>query len=198
MPEIPTPSMHSAPSSAPSSATSSTTPPLGTLADPRAALAGALESLATLAAKADERVYASGLAFGFHSPLGAHVRHCIDHVDALLNGIASGEIQYDRRERGTAIERERASGLAAAAERAELVRSIGDAMLDSTIVVEVLVAPGAPTMRFDSTVAREVVYVFHHTVHHAALMSAQATNMAIQPDPAMGRAPATLANDAAR
>jgi hypothetical protein len=194
MPEIPPPSMHSAPSSAPSSAT----PPSGALADPRAALAGALESLATLAAKADERAYASGLAFGFHSPLGAHVRHCIDHVDALLNGIASGEIQYDRRERGTAIERERASGLAAAADRAELVRSIGDAMLDSTIVVEALVAPAAPPLRFDSTVAREVLYVFHHTVHHTALMSAQATNMGIQPDPAMGRAPATLANDAAR
>jgi len=170
----------------------------GAGADPRAALAGALESLATLAAKADERVYASGLAFGFHSPIGAHFRHCVDHVDALLNGIASGEIQYDRRERGTAIERDRAIGLSAAADRAELVRSISDAMLDSTIVVEALVTPGASPMRFDSTVAREVLYVFHHTVHHTALMSAQATNMGIQPDPALGRAPATLANDAAR
>jgi len=32
-------------------------------------------------------------------------------------------------------------------------------------------------------------------VHHTALMSAQATNMGVQPDPKAGRAPATLAND---
>ncbi|MEY5031526.1 MAG: hypothetical protein RL354_557 [Planctomycetota bacterium] len=167
-------------------------------ADPRAALAGALDTLAQLAAKADETAYAQGLAFGFHSPLGAHVRHCIDHVDALLHGIASGEICYDRRERGTAIEHDRTAGLAAAAERAVLVRAIGDAMLDSSITVHALTTPNAPEMLFDSTVAREVLYVFHHTVHHTALMSAQATNMGIQPDPKSGRAPATLANDARR
>lgn len=164
-------------------------------ADPRAALAGALETLATLVAKADAQAYAAGLAYGFHSPLGAHVRHCIDHVDALLHGIASGEICYDRRERGTAIEHDRAAGLAAAADRAVLVRAIGDAVLDSSIAVRALVAPAAPELEFDSTVAREVLYVFHHTVHHTALMSAQATNMGVQPDPRAGRAPATIAHD---
>lgn len=163
--------------------------------DPRAALASALEALAVLAAKADARIYGEGLAYGFHSPLGAHVRHCIDHVDALLNGIASGEIHYDRRERGTAIEHDRTAGLAAAADRAVLVRAIGDAVLDSSIAVHAMVAPTAPEVVFDSTVAREVLYVFHHTVHHTALMSAQATNMGIQPDPRAGRAPATIAHD---
>lgn len=167
-------------------------------ADPRVALAGALDALAALAAKADADAYAGGLAYGFHSPLGAHFRHCIDHVDALLNGIASGEICYDRRERGTAIEKDRASGLQAAGERAALVRAIGDSMLDSAITVIAMVTPDAGESRFESTVAREVLYVFHHTVHHTALMSAQATNMGVQPDPKAGRAPATLANDARR
>lgn len=163
--------------------------------DPRGALANSLETLATLAAKADARVYAEGLAYGFHSPIGAHFRHCIDHVDALLNGIASGEITYDRRERGTAIEHDRAVGLEAAAERARLVRAVSDAALHSRIVVRALVDPSAAEMGFESTVAREVLYVFHHTVHHTALMSAQATNMGIQPDPRAGRAPATIAQD---
>ena len=174
------------------------TNPTPATADPRAALAGALDALAALAAKADADAYAGGLAYGFHSPLGAHFRHCIDHVDALLNGVASGEICYDRRERGTAIEKDRAAGLQAAAERAALVRAIGDSMLDTTITVAAMVAPNTAEARFDSTVAREVLYVFHHTVHHTALMSAQATNMGVQPDPKAGRAPATLANDARR
>jgi hypothetical protein len=78
------------------------------------------------------------------------------------------------------------------------VRAIGDAMLDSSITVHAMTTPNAPEVQFDSTVAREVLYVLHHTVHHTALMSAQATNMGIQPDPKSGRAPATLANDARR
>ena len=164
--------------------------------DPRAALAASLDALATLAAKADQTQYAQGLAFGFHCPLGAHFRHSIDHVDALLNGIATGEICYDRRERGTAIEHDRAAGLAAAADRAALVRAIPEPALSSTITVLALTSPQAPEMRCTSSIAREVLYVFHHTVHHTALMSAQATNMGVQPDPRAGRAPATLANDA--
>jgi len=163
--------------------------------DPRTALAASLEALATLAAKADQAQYAQGLAVGFHSPLGAHFRHSIDHVDALLNGIANGEVCYDRRERGTVIEHDRAAGLAAAADRAALVRAISDTALSSPITVFAMTAPQSPEVRFTSTVAREVLYVFHHTVHHTALMSAQATNMGVQPDPKAGRAPATLAND---
>jgi uncharacterized damage-inducible protein DinB len=163
--------------------------------DPRAALARALDQMAALAAKADPTQYASGLAYGFHSPLGAHFRHAIDHVDALLHGIASGEISYDRRERGTAIERDREAGLAAAADRARQVRAIPDESVSRAVAVHALVAPDAPEVRFPSTVARELLYVFHHTVHHTALMSAQATNMGLQPDPKAGRAPATILGD---
>jgi hypothetical protein len=168
------------------------------VADPRIALAHALDALAVLVAAVDDRAYATGLAVGFHSPLGAHVRHCIDHVDALLNGTTSGEIHYDRRERGTAMEADRAIGLVAAADRARQIRAISDACLHSAIVVEAIVAPGSRPMRFDSTVAREVLYVLHHTVHHTALMSALASNLGIPVDPSVGRAPATLAHEAGR
>lgn len=165
--------------------------------DPRYALSQSLDTLATLAAKCDDDQYAGGLAYGFHSPLGAHFRHCIDHVDALLHGIETGEISYDRRERGTAIEKDRATGLAAAADRAARVRALDDAALAHALTVRAMVAPDAPEAVFRSSVEREILYVLHHTVHHTALMSAQATNMGVQPDPKAGRAPATLANDAA-
>lgn len=164
--------------------------------DARAALAGALEALADLAAKADPETYATGLAFGFHSPIGAHFRHCIDHVEALIAGMESGEICYDRRARGTLVETDRRVGLETARERARTVRAIGDSMLDSSIVVRAVVTPDSGELLFDSTISREVLYVFHHTLHHTALMSAQATNMGIQSDPQAGRAPSTIALDA--
>lgn len=173
--------------------------PCSTVApDLRHALADTLDTLASLVAKADSAAYATGLAFGFHSPLGAHHRHCLDHVEALLDGIGTGEIRYDRRERGTVIERDRATGLAAVEAHAAAVRSIDLAALERPIAVLAAVDSHGAEVRFASTVARELLYVLHHTVHHTALMSAQATNMGLQPDPRAGRAPATLAADHAR
>src|SRR4051794_39327799 len=46
------------------------------------------------------------------SSIGGHVRHSLDHLSALLNGAADGELDYDRRERGTDVERCRAAALA--------------------------------------------------------------------------------------
>src|SRR4051794_12362113 len=47
------------------------------------------------------------------SSIGAHVRHCLDHVHALLSASETGELDYDQRDRGTAIETHRAAALSA-------------------------------------------------------------------------------------
>src|SRR5262249_7606644 len=38
------------------------------------------------------------------STVGGHVRHCLDHVEALLAGLEEGELSYDHRQRGTEVE----------------------------------------------------------------------------------------------
>jgi hypothetical protein len=41
------------------------------------------------------------------SSIGGHVRHCLDHVAAVLAAARSGRLNYDVRERGTDVENDR-------------------------------------------------------------------------------------------
>src|SRR5262245_58440069 len=41
------------------------------------------------------------------SSVGAHVRHCLDHVRELVRGMTSGYMNFDQRDRGTGIETSR-------------------------------------------------------------------------------------------
>ncbi|MBX9580308.1 MAG: DinB family protein [Gemmataceae bacterium] len=76
------------------------------------ALAAALGQLADLvAALTDDQYTRQPAAAG--SAVGGHVRHNLDHVDALLRGLRTGHLDYDRRERGTAVERDRGEAVAA-------------------------------------------------------------------------------------
>src|SRR6516162_7733754 len=45
------------------------------------------------------------------SNVGGHVRHCLDHVEALLAGLEEGEVNYDHRRRGTEVETNRQAAL---------------------------------------------------------------------------------------
>jgi hypothetical protein len=45
------------------------------------------------------------------SSVGSHVRHCLDHVDALLGSVDSQQLNYDNRRQGTDIESRRAAAL---------------------------------------------------------------------------------------
>lgn len=45
------------------------------------------------------------------SNVGGHVRHCLDHVDALLAGVKRAAVDYDHRQRGTEVETSREAAL---------------------------------------------------------------------------------------
>jgi hypothetical protein len=45
------------------------------------------------------------------SNVGGHVRHCLDHVEALLAGLEEGELSYDHRRRGAEVETNREAAL---------------------------------------------------------------------------------------
>ncbi|MEE2680884.1 MAG: DinB family protein [Planctomycetota bacterium] len=168
------------------------------LPDPSRALADALAKIHSLIRSVDDEQYVRAGLVGFASPLGAHVRHCIDHVDALLLGlqeVPDREIRYDRRERGTRIETDRTEAMESCIDRRNLVLQLDRHSLADPVRVLALVSPDAPEMRFESTALRELLYVFHHTVHHVALMAAQAEHLGASLEKDLGRAPATLAAD---
>ena len=163
------------------------------------ALASALDKLHVLIQGLSDEQYTRAGMKGFSSPIAAHVRHCIDHVDALLIGLQDGEpvreIRYDRRERGTRIETDRGYALETCSNRRDLVLALDPLALADPVRVLAMVSPEHPEQLFDSTGARETLYVFHHTVHHLALMAAHAEHLGASMEHELGRAPATLAAD---
>lgn len=165
--------------------------------DPRNAICGALQNVLDLLIAMDSTQYNETSMRGFSSSIGAHTRHCVDHVDALLLGLSEGEIRYDRRERGTRIEQEREFAISAIEDRQTQLSALPGEVLDCDVRVAALVTADSGEKVFRSSGEREALYVFHHTVHHLALMASQAAQMDIFLDETVGRAPATIVADLA-
>ncbi|MEE2908701.1 MAG: DinB family protein [Planctomycetota bacterium] len=165
--------------------------------DPRQAICGALQDVLGLLMALDSIQYQETGMRGFSSSIGAHTRHCVDHVDALLLGLSEGEIRYDRRERGTQIEHELEFAISAIRDRQVQLGALSTDLLECKVRVAALVTADSGEKRFRSSGEREALYVFHHTVHHLALMASQAAQMGISMDGTVGRAPATIAADLA-
>ena len=132
------------------------------------------------------------------SSVGGHVRHNLDHVAALLRGLRTGEIDYDRRDRGTDVERDR---LAALAEVLRLERELADFPWHEApagLTLTALVAPDLPAVTTATTAARELAFVVSHTVHHNAIIGIMVRLLGAEPPAEFGYAPATVAHHRSR
>lgn len=165
----------------------------------RAALTGAFPALADLLvemarviAQLTRDEYAESGVAHLSGSIGGHVRHCLDHVLALERALESGEVDYDRRRRHTAVERDRelaVLSLQSAARRLERVR---DAVLDQPVVARALITPDGRAVSGASSVARELAFVINHTIHHNAQIALLADRVGARGLPGrFGIAPAT-------
>ncbi len=160
----------------------------------RGALCQALADIREAVSELEDDAYAVP-AFGnipLESSIGAHVRHVLDHIACLLGAEPQGVARYDVRDRGTSVETNRQSGLTALLEMEERVRSLTEEALEAEILVECLPNPTAAGHVFRSNMARELTYVTHHAIHHAALLRVGLRAAGVHPDIAFGVAPATL------
>lgn len=121
---------------------------------------------------------------------GPHVRHCLDYFHALKAGVDSGVIDYNARRRGSAIERNAAAALTDIADMLVWLRRVEIADEPIWVIAEysnVTQAIG----KFRSSIAREMLHVIEHTVHHAAFIVAIAARHGIDLDEQTGVAAAT-------
>jgi uncharacterized damage-inducible protein DinB len=131
------------------------------------------------------------------SSVGGHVRHNLEHIEALLAGPAEGQIDYDRRQRGTEVERSRLAAL-------EAIRRLVRELLahpwgpgDRPLQLSVLVAPDRPAIDVDTSLDRELAFVLSHTIHHNSLIAVMVRLLG-RPVPAtFGYAPSTIAHQKA-
>lgn len=165
----------------------------------RAALTATLGVLAAtrrFVASLTDAQYVDATVNGPRGTIGAHVRHSLDHVEALLDGVHTGLIDYDARHRGTPVERERPS----ATERIDVLSarlSRCSHSMDLPIQVRSCVTADSPPMEVASTLGRELLFVLSHTIHHQAMIALAAARLNLPLRADFGVAPATLRHLAA-
>jgi uncharacterized damage-inducible protein DinB len=147
---------------------------------------------ALLAGLADE-AYTQKHPLAYQASIGGHYRHCLDHFRSLLEAAPFGSLNYDRRERGTSVETDRAAAL-------ELTRELiaGWEDLDAEFVLRGLQVTcktsytTSGSQMAQSTVGREIMYVVAHAVHHYAIIGVMAGVGGLQLPAGFGIAPSTL------
>lgn len=125
--------------------------------------------------------------------VGGHVRHILDHANALVEAAATGHLCYDNRQRGTDVETSRDSALASLndliGQLGKLPTTCGDRPMD----FQVMMASDAEPLRLQTTFVREAAFVLSHTIHHNALLGVLIHALGAGVPDDFGYAPSTLA-----
>ena len=123
--------------------------------------------------------------------IGSHVRHCLDHVEALERALARGVCCYDDRVRGTAVEDDPAMACARIAACRMRLSALDQTLLPRPLSLSSRISADGIIVQAPTTVAREVAFVISHTVHHAALIAVLLEDLGCEWPDRLGLAPTT-------
>jgi hypothetical protein len=138
-------------------------------------------------------VYSSTAGLPVASGAGPHLRHCLDFYDALLDGLETGRVDYNLRERDEATERDPHRAIARIdATIARLEATSAPASTPLLVRAEGPADPLDPSSWVRSSLARELVFLSSHTVHHFALVALLVRLQGVEPGAEFGVAPSTL------
>ena len=150
-----------------------------------------LDEIGALLMTVPSGVYTARVESGVSGTVGEHVRHCLDHVSALLAADPSTTLSYDRRRRGTATEQECAEAQQQILRLKAALGRWGTRSLDEPVRVSSLIDPSGASIAGWSTMGRELAFVLNHTVHHMATMAAVLALHDVHVPPGFGYAPST-------
>jgi len=131
-------------------------------------------------------------------PVGAHLRHVIEHYEALIVPVEPGVVDYDQRPR----DRELATQTSVARTRLQrLLRQLAGwpaSSLDAPLQVRGLGGlAGDFHFAVASSMGRELVFAASHAIHHFAVLQPHCAQHGIPIGAEFGRAPATVAHERA-
>ncbi len=154
-------------------------------------LVGLLDEMGDLIAHLDDDSYAAPAPGRSSGGVGGHVRHCLDHVSALLTAVDTGVCAYDRRVRGTDVELDRRAALRRIVDLQDGLRHCGTSAVEQPVSVETQIDRDGATLVTTSTVGRELVFVANHTVHHNAIVAQLLRGRGVPTGRRFGVAPST-------
>ncbi len=125
--------------------------------------------------------------------IGNHVRHVIDHCIAVKDGISSGRIDYNNRNRGTHIESKSQQALNALNEFAKWVNNCEQNCTDKEMLIKSEIdCLQTRNQEFKSSLSRELLYLINHTIHHAAHIGLICKHQEVEIPLHTGMAPCTM------
>lgn len=131
---------------------------------------------------------------GYAGPVGAHLRHVIEHYEALLLRAEGAVVAYDHRARDRALERCTVLARQRLTALSQVLAAADEHTLQQAVLVHGL---GGTAGEFEfvvgSSVGRELAFVASHAVHHFALLHAHCVQHGIRLGQDFGKAPATVA-----
>lgn len=151
-----------------------------------------------LLSKLNEKDYVHSETCGLPSSVGKHMRHIIEHYQSFNSGLEGRVINYNKRPRCTDAETSRDFAAVAIKEliaRLEQMKSLQQDDQVEVFLQTTVRGDSEPAVR--SSLARELVFLHGHAVHHFAQLSSQLQMMGLAIDTAqLGKAPSTIEYEA--
>lgn len=140
-----------------------------------------------------EAEYAAPSRLG--STLGAHFRHVLDHYLCLLEGLDSGLVHYEGRQRDGLVETDRGVALNLARGLSQRLADLSPTTLRRPLSVRCMAGELADQLHGDhpSTPSRELHFVLLHAIHHYSVLAIEMKARGYAVNPEFGVAPATIA-----
>ena len=134
----------------------------------------------------------------YAGPAGSHLRHIIEHYEALVFPSTAHVVDYDQRPRDRELEVNASLASSRLNALQEALRAWPACALDEPVLV---LGQGGTAGEFDfsvsSSIGRELVFVASHAVHHFALLLRYCEQQCIPVPAHFGKAPATVAHEQA-
>lgn len=154
------------------------------------ALIATLEQVDTVLNQLDSLPPTQRNALFIATRTGSHLRHIYDHISALLIGVDSGVVDYNRRQRNSIEESDvESSRRRLALLRAQLRRWPKKPV--SLRVVSEIDCTETINHQFESSADRELLYLINHTLHHLAYVSLSLSRAGLTLPTHIGLAPST-------
>jgi phytoene dehydrogenase-like protein len=122
--------------------------------------------------------------------VGSHLRHVVEFYECFLDGFPFARIDYDRRKRDTAIEKDRRSAAAAIRTMVRRLEQLSEVVNDHALAVRM--ENGDEDAWLRSSFNREMQALSSHTIHHFALIAVTLKLHGTDADPDFGMSPSTL------
>jgi len=140
-----------------------------------------------------EEVYARPLAGVFTGSLGAQYRHILEHFMCLIEGIRTGEVNYDQRRRDPLLESSFMQARLVTEALRDEFRDLSPDTLQQECLVSYRVGYGeSEEEAVPSSVAREIMFCVGHAIHHYAILKLLCAGAGVDLPYEFGIAPSTL------